>query len=151
MTQPLIRPLVAADFDAWKPLYLGYGAFYQAAMNDETLARVWGWLTDPDHVLEGLAAEAADGRLIGLAHFRAMPSPLRAREVGFLDDLFVDPAARGAKVGEALFARLDEICAERGWPKVRWLTADDNYRARTLYDRIGAKTSWTLYELTPKG
>ncbi|MEQ8602165.1 MAG: GNAT family N-acetyltransferase [Marivibrio sp.] len=148
MPDPTIRTVAAPDFDAWRPLYLGYGDFYKVAMSDETLARVWGWLTDPDHVLEGLVAEDADGRLVGLAHFRAMPSPLRAIEVGFLDDLFVDPAARGGKVGEAFFARLEEICRERGWPKMRWITGDDNYRARTLYDRIGVKTSWNLYELT---
>lgn len=151
MTAPIIRPAAAEDFEGWRPLYLGYGDFYGVPMTDATLARVWGWLMDPAHVLEGLVAEGEDGRLIGLAHFRAMPSPLRAVEVGFLDDLFIDPAARGARVGERIFARLAEICAERGWPKIRWITADDNYRARTLYDRIGVKTSWNLYELTPEG
>ena len=34
-----------------------------------------------------------------------MPSPLRGVTLGFLDDLYVDPAARGAGVGEALIAR----------------------------------------------
>jgi hypothetical protein len=32
---------------------------------------------------------------------------------------------------------------------MRWITADDNYRARTLYDRIGKKALWNLYEMTP--
>lgn len=140
-----VRPVERADFEAWSKLYLGYGVFYKVDMNDETLATVWSWLMDPDHVLEGLVAES-DGALVGLAHFRAMPSPLRATTVGFLDDLFVDPDARGARVGEVMFDRLKTICTERGWPKMRWLTADDNYRARTLYDRIGTKTTWNLYE-----
>ena len=140
-----VRAVEQADFEAWSRLYLGYGVFYKVEMNEKTLATVWSWLMDPDHVVEGLVAER-DGTLIGLAHFRAMPSPLRAVTVGFLDDLFIDPAARGGRVGEVLFARLKEISAERGWPKMRWLTADDNYRARTLYDRIGVKTSWNLYE-----
>lgn len=143
-----IRRIAAADRDGWAPLYLGYGEFYGVPMDADTLATVWGWLMDDGHVLEGLLA-LQDGAPVGLAHYRAMPSPLRARAVGFLDDLFVAPAARGARIGEALFGRLSEIAAERGWPAMRWLTADDNYRARTLYDRIGRKTSWTLYELKP--
>ncbi len=100
---------------------------------------------DPAHPLEGLAAVRGE-TLVGLAHYRAMPSPLRACDVGFLDDLFVDPAARGARVGEALFGRLKAISAARGWPAMRWLTGDDNYAARTLYDRVGRKTTWNLYE-----
>ena len=51
----------------------------------------------------------------------------------------------------ALFAlaHLAEVARARGWSVVRWITADDNYRARTLYDRVARKTSWNLYELTP--
>jgi len=117
-------------------------------MTAETLKTVWGWIHDPGHVVEALVAER-DGALVGLAHYRAMPSPLRGIEIGFLDDLFVDPAARGAKVGEALLARLNGIAAERGWSRIRWITGDDNYRARTLYDRVAVKTAWNLYEMTP--
>lgn len=56
-------------------------------------------------------------------------------------------AARRAGVGEALLARLGEIAAERGWRCVRWITAEDNCRARTLYDRVAAKTGWNMYEM----
>ena len=42
------------------------------------------------------------GRLLGLAHFRPMPRPLTGSTAGFLDDLFVAPAARGAGVGDAV-------------------------------------------------
>jgi hypothetical protein len=31
---------------------------------------------------------------------------------------------------------------------VRWLTAEDNYRARTLYDRVAGKTAFILYQKT---
>ena len=52
-------------------------------------------------------------------------------------------------VVEALLARLNEVAAERGWSRIRWITGDDNYRARTLYDRLAVKTAWNLYEMTP--
>ncbi|HEY0834851.1 MAG TPA: GNAT family N-acetyltransferase [Azospirillum sp.] len=131
----------------WRRLYRGYMAFYKRPEDEGVLDRLWGWLHDPAHEMEGLVA-LRDGRVVGLAHFRRMPSPIRAADVGFLDDLFTDPDARGAKVGEALLARLREIARERGWPFIRWITADDNYRARTLYDRVAKKTAWNLYEMS---
>ena len=66
-----------------------------------------------------------------------------------LDDLFVDPDCRGHKVGEQLIGHVAEVARNRGWATVRWLTADDNYRARTLYDRVGRKSHFNLYELVP--
>lgn len=142
-----IRPVEAEDYEAWKPLYRGYRDFYRMPHSDDAIEAIWAWLMDPTHVVDGLVAEC-DGELIGLAHYREMPSPLRGTTVGFLDDLFIAPEARGAKLGELFFERLKEIAADRGWPAMRWLTADDNYRARTLYDRVGRKTSWNLYEFT---
>ena len=146
MTDLIVRPAAPGDRAGWEPLFLAYADFYRVAMTAATLETVWDWIHDPAHVVEALVAER-EGALVGLAHYRAMPSPLRGGTLGFLDDLFVDPAARGAKVGEALFARLGEIAAGRGWRCVRWITADDNYRARALYDRVAVKTAWNTYEM----
>ncbi|HEX6143984.1 MAG TPA: GNAT family N-acetyltransferase [Geminicoccaceae bacterium] len=132
----------------WRRLYDGYATFYRRPMTDEIAATVWGWLQDPAHEIEGVLA-VHEGRPLGLAHYRRMPSPLRGADIGFLDDLFVDPAARGARIGDALIAHVRGVARERGWSVVRWLTADDNYRARALYDRVAKKTAWNVYELTP--
>lgn len=142
---------VDADREAWRRLFDGYRRFYKVEPSDTGAETVWRWIQDPAHPTEALVARAADGRLGGLAHYRAMPSPLRGIEIGFLDDLFVDPAVRGGRLGERLIQAVAAVAAERGWPKLRWLTADDNYRARTLYDRVAAKTSWNLYEMTIGG
>ena len=75
-------------------------------------------------------------------------SPLRGAEVGFLDDLFVDPEQRGSGAAEALLRSVDDIAAERGWPVVRWITRDNNYRARGLYDRLSHRSDWITYEMT---
>lgn len=143
-----VRELSAADRAAWESLYRGYADFYAVQTDAARLETLWGWLHDPDHPLEGLVCEA-DGELLGLAHFRAMPSPLRGADIGFLDDLFVAPAVRGSGAAAALLDRLGVIARERGWDVVRWITADDNYRARGLYDRIATKTAWNTYELRP--
>lgn len=141
-----VVPVTRAHEAAWRPLFRGYRTFYKWAEDEAVLDRVWEWLNDPAHPLEGLVA-VQDGRVVGLAHFRGEPSPSRGMEVGFLNDLFVDPDARGGRIGEALLDELRRVAGTRGWPFVRWMTADDNYRARTLYDRVAKKTAWNLYEM----
>ncbi|MEQ8666003.1 MAG: GNAT family N-acetyltransferase [Rhodospirillales bacterium] len=137
----------SVDKRDWRRLYDGYGAFYKREMTDAIADTVWNWIHDPAHEVEGAVAKL-DGRVVGLAHYRRMPSPLRGQNIGFLDDLFVDPDVRGHGVAEALFGHLATVAEERGWGVVRWITADDNYRARSLYDRLSKKTTWNLYEMS---
>lgn len=146
MSSVIIRPVAETDFEPWLKLYHGYADHYQVSLTDEGVATTWGWLMDGDHHLTGLVAEASTG-LVGLAHFRAMPSPLRGAEIGFLDDLFVDPEARGERIGAALLETLREHGRSAGWPIIRWITRDNNYRARGLYDHHAVKSDWNTYEM----
>ena len=141
-----IRGLQAADRAAWERLYAGYAAFYKVTQTPEMRATVWGWLHDPAHQTRGLVAEE-EGRLIGLAHFRPFARPLSASTGGFLDDLFVDPAARGSGAADALIGAIADEGRKQGWTVIRWITAEDNYRARALYDRVAEKTKWATYDL----
>ena len=85
----------------------------------------------------------------GLAHLREWIRPLRGARSGYLDDLFVDQAVRGEGVVDALFAEIDMLAVARGWDVVRWTTADDNYRARSVYDNVAVRTSWITYDMMP--
>ena len=67
--------------------------------------------------------------------------------LNFLDDLYVEPKNRGQKIGEKLINRIKEISKSKGWNFVRWITRDDNVKAKSLYDRISEKTNWNVYEL----
>jgi GNAT superfamily N-acetyltransferase len=66
---------------------------------------------------------------------------------GFLDDLFVTPSARGHDIGKLLIAAIVEVAKERNWSVLRWLTAENNYRARSSYDKIATQTKWTVYDI----
>lgn len=142
-----IRPIAEGDYDAWLPLYRGYAEFYRVAMPEDTSRRLFGWLLDPSHVIEGRLACDEGGKAVGLAHFRAMPRPLAAAEIGFLDDLFVAPDGRGKGIARSLLLHLSDVARDRGWPKVRWITAADNAEARRLYDRVATQTAWVTYEM----
>lgn len=143
-----VRSLDERDRDVWQRLYRGYAEFYRVDTDETKRRTLFDWLLDPGHVCEGLVAVSSGQVPIGLAHFRAMPSPLRGAEVGFLDDLFVDPDQRGSGAGEALLREIDRIAEKRGWAVVRWITRDNNYRARGLYDRLSVRSDWITYEMT---
>ena len=142
----MIRHIQLKDKKQWEELYKGYADFYKVEMNDKILQTVWNWLHDKNHELNGLVYEV-DENIIGLAHYRRMPRPLRGQDIGFLDDLYVDPRHRGQKIGEKIFHKLKEISKSKGWNLIRWITCDDNLRAKSLYDRVSEKTNWDVYEL----
>ena len=142
-----IRPVAPDDRTEWEVLYHGYAEFYGVTQTHNMRARVWGWLHDPDHETEGFVAVGDDGTLLGLAHFRAFARPLAAATGGFLDDMFVNPDARGARIGDALIDALKAEAGNRGWSVLRWITAEDNARARRLYDRIATQTKWVTYDI----
>jgi GNAT superfamily N-acetyltransferase len=142
-----IRPPQASDRQSWDRLYQGYAQFYQVTQTPEMRDRVWGWLQDAAHECQCLMAFAADGRAVGLAHFRAFARPLSASTGGFLDDLFVEPDARGAQAGTLLIAAIQAHGAQHHWSVIRWITADNNYRARSAYDKIATRTAWITYDI----
>jgi GNAT superfamily N-acetyltransferase len=149
MQEITIGPPRAEDYPDWRRLFEGYATFYKRPMTDEIAGRVWAWLFDPAHVLKAIVARTADGHVVGLAHFRPMPRPSTGATAGFLDDLFVDPRLRGQRVADQLLEALAAIGRERGWGVIRWLTADNNYRARGVYDRHATRSMWITYEMDP--
>ena len=42
---------------------------------------------------------------------------------------------------------MKEISKSKGWNLMRWITQNDNVRAKSLYDRVSEKTNWDVYEL----
>lgn len=149
MTDTLrIVPVAAHHRAAWDRLYAGYAEFYRVTQTPEMRDRVWSWLHDPAHETNGLVAELG-GVPVGIAHYRTFARPLSASTGCFLDDLFVDPAARGRRVADGLILHLGAMARERGWSVVRWITADDNYRGRGVYDRLAKRTMWITYDHTP--
>ena len=135
------------DSTAWRELYRAYADFYQETVTDAQLDRVWSWITDPDHHVKALLVRDASGTAVGLAHYRPYFRPLAAAVAGHLDDLFVTPAARGMGAVDALLEALRTIARHRGWSKIRWITADDNHRARSKYDQVAERTMWVTYDM----
>ena len=141
-----IRSIQLNDKEDWQKLYQDYAKFYKVEMTQIILNTVWSWLLDEQHELKGLVCEL-EGKIVAFAHYRRMPSPLRGKDIGFLDDLFVLPEFRGLKIGKKIILKLNEISKNKKWNLVRWITRSDNLRAKSLYDRVSKKTNWEVYEL----
>ena len=142
----MIREIQSKDKDQWEKLYKGYADFYKAEMNNKILETVWNWLHNKNHEVQGIVY-VIDANIVALAHCRRMSSPLRGQDMGFLDDLYVDPKYRSQKIGEKLINKIKEISKSKGLNLVRWITRNDNVRAKSLYDRVSKKTNWDTYEL----
>lgn len=142
-----ISPPSPDDREVWRELYRAYADFYLEAVTDAQLDLTWSWITDPHHDVAALLVRDSAGTAVGLAHYRPYFRPLAAAVAGHLDDLFVVPAARGTGAVDALLEALRAIARQRGWSKIRWVTADDNYRARSKYDQVAERTMWVTYDM----
>lgn len=146
MTDVVVRPVAPGDEVAWRRLFRDYGVFYESDFDDAQLDHVWRLLLDPVGGVDALVAEL-DGEVVGIAHYRSHPDTFSRGRDWYLDDLFTDPAARGAGVASALIARLTEFARATGPGTLRWITAADNERAQRVYDRVATRTTWVTYEV----
>lgn len=151
MSEFYTRFVVEADRIEWRDLFQGYADFYETPMTDAIADRVWNWLLDPAHVLEGIVVCNANDNVVGFVHIRSCPRSLGGCDVGFLDDMFVAPSARGSGAADALFAALKQLAAGCGWPSIRWITQHFNYRGRSFYDRYtNGPSEFVLYQWKPQ-
>lgn len=142
----MIRPLRAADRAGWQALYEGYQAFYgfadrPEAFYDRVFARL---LSGADGEFRALVHER-DGALLGLVHYVFHPNLWRDEGVCYLQDLYTSANARGRGVARALIEGVYAAADRAGIPNVYWLTAEDNYPGRMLYDRIAQRTPFIRY------
>jgi GNAT superfamily N-acetyltransferase len=143
-----IRTARTDEIEEMLPLIRAYCRFYETEPNDEGLRAMFETLiADPS---EGAVFIARDGgRAVGFATLDWKWSSLKAAKIGYLEDLFVDPEARGRGIADALIEVCAKRCRELGMPAMCWQTAPDNRRAQQVYDRTGAEAEPYLeYDLT---
>ena len=142
----MIRNLSKNDFEMWSNLYTAYADFYKVPMNKEILEKLWSWIHDDMHIVKGFCFEI-DGKIVGIAHYRTMPRPIKGEYIGFLDDLFVEQDFRGQKIAQNLINHLKSLSKANNWDGIRWITHSSNENAKKLYDKIADNTGFELYEL----
>ena len=132
-------------------LMRAYCDFYGVDPQDEALLMLSrALIADPEH--EGLQLIARDrtGRALGFATIFWSWNTLTASRIAVMNDLYVDPAARGTGLADRLIGACVAACRERGGvTTLAWQTASDNLRAQAVYARVGAEAAqWIDYSLT---
>ena len=142
---PMIEtgPLRPGDRGPWEVLARGYKEFYRDPMPDEAYQATWQRLTAGTE-LYGFGGRL-DGMLVGIAHYFFHPA-FWSGEACYLQDLFVDEAARGRGVARALIGRVAEAARDRGADRYYWHTQQDNARARGLYDQVARFSGFIRYQ-----
>jgi GNAT superfamily N-acetyltransferase len=90
-----------------------------------------------------------DGEPRGFALFFGTFSTFEGRPGLGLEDLFVEPEARGRGLGKALLGALAQTAAERGCARLEWNVLDWNAPSIAFYDSLGARPNagWIGYRL----
>jgi GNAT superfamily N-acetyltransferase len=139
-----IRPVESRDEPRWRELFDGYNRFYErepdAAISDHT----WSRIMDSAIPVYAIVAEA-DGKVVGIANYVVHETTIALTPTCYLQDLFVDPAHRGAGVGRQLIDWLFAELQRRGWSRLYWGTRETNYRARALYDTYTPHSGFLRY------
>jgi GNAT superfamily N-acetyltransferase len=143
-----VRPVTPADYEAWKPHWDDYNAFYErvgpTALPDEVTEATWRRFFDANEPVHCIVAER-DGKLVGFCHYIFHRSTSRLAPVCYLQDLFTAPDYRGHGIGRALIERVSEIAKETGSTRVYWLTHTTNTPGRTLYDKVAKNFGFIQY------
>jgi GNAT superfamily N-acetyltransferase len=131
------------------PLLRAYCDFYETNPSDESLLVLSrALLADSEHEGVQLLARDREGRACGFATVFWSWDTTEGARIGIMNDLYVDPGARGSGLGAELIEACRERCLARGAARLDWLTAESNRRAQALYDRTGAaRESWVVYAL----
>ena len=147
----MISRVTREDLDDLLPLMRGYCDFYEVAPSDASLrALSLTLIANPDTSgTQLIAREDGDQRTaVGFATLYWTFSTLAASAIGLMNDLYVDPKARGGGIGRALIEACAAECAARSLPLLEWETAPGNTTAQALYDSLGAQRSeWIAYTL----
>ena len=96
-----IRPVGAADHEAWLPLWQGYQRFYMTDIPAETSAVTWQRFLDPAEPMGAALAWQGD-EAVGLVHWVMHRSTWTVGDYCYLQDLFVAKGQRSGGVGRQL-------------------------------------------------
>lgn len=145
-----IRAATKDDRALWEGLWRRNCTHHGAAgMSDSVVEGLWERILDPAAPVSALLAETGDDPPgpAGLVHYILHPHTFSLKPVCYLEDLWVDPAARNAGVGRRLIAHLEALGRASGWRRIYWVTESDNAPARALYDRMARQTEHVQYRI----
>jgi ribosomal protein S18 acetylase RimI-like enzyme len=145
-----IRRAGPSDLDLAVRLFTGYLRFYEKSTREsETREFIGERLARQDSVF--YLAEA-NGVALGFTQLYPAFASLSLAPSWILNDLYVEPEARGRGVGEALMDAARELALSSGAAELMLQTARTNTTAQRLYEKLGwlRDDEFLVYTLDPK-
>jgi GNAT superfamily N-acetyltransferase len=142
-----IRDATAADEAGFRALWAAYLAFYDMSLDSAVTDQTWARILDPASPMSARLAVDEAGAVLGFAVWHHHIASWHLANDLYLEDLFVDPAARGAGLGRALLDDLFALARTRGFGRIYWHTDEGNARARSLYDSYAPADGHIRYRL----
>jgi GNAT superfamily N-acetyltransferase len=134
-----VRAILWTDYDAWRPLWDAYNAFYKrsgpTALPESVTTATWARFFDPAEPVFALVGEEG-GRLVGIVHYLYHRSTSRLTGVCYLQDLYTVEDRRGAGIGRRLIDAVYDAARAAGSTRVYWQTQRTNAAGRLLYDKV---------------
>ena len=87
---------------------------------------------------DGGEGRAGGGTVVAFALYFSNFSTFLAQPGLYLEDLYVQPAFRGAGIGKALLSHLGALAVARGYGRFEWSVLDWNENAIRFYEKMGA-------------
>ena len=84
-----------------------------------------------------LARNVADRSALGFVHLIPSSNTTAMLPIWYLEDLYVDPAARRRGVAESLMREAERFARSTGAERLTLATAHDNHAAQSLYRKMG--------------
>ena len=144
-----IRPATAADIGTIARFIRALAAYEKLSdacrFDEASLAQ---HLFGPRPMAEVVLGEI-DGQARGFALFFHNFSTFEGRPGIYLEDLFVEPEARGGGLGKALLAHLAALAVARDCARLEWSVLDWNAPSIAIYKALGARMldDWTIMRL----
>jgi GNAT superfamily N-acetyltransferase len=147
MAEILIRPLQQSDHAEWRRLWTAYLEFYKAKVSEEVYRTTWQRLFSAGEFEPKGFLALLDGKPVGLVHYLYHRSCWSLVNNCYLQDLFAAADVRGAGIGRALIAAVQEEAGKIGVKNVYWMTHETNDVARKLYDKVAKRTGFIEYDM----
>ncbi len=145
MSETSIRMAEAKDEMRWRELWAGYLKFYRSELPNDVTTNTWKRILDPASNIDALVA-TRDGQVIGICNYLFHDSTWSNQQSCYLQDLYVDPNARGGGAAKNLILACEEKAKEKGAFRLYWQTQEYNAAARSLYDTIVPRSSFIVYK-----
>ena len=138
-----LRPAEPGDVSAIAGLVAELAAFEQLShllqLTPETLApHLFGARPVVEAVVAELTPAGSAPQVVAYALFFTNFSTFLAKPGLYLEDLYVQPACRGAGIGKALLAHLGRLALARDYGRFEWSVLDWNENAIRFYEKMGA-------------